>query len=364
MRTTRLHVLMADVVPEVCRVVVVPSASTLPELHQLLQSAVGWTDSHLHQFVVGDRRWGQPHQEWDDDQLDETQASLADLGPTFDYLYDFGDGWQHRVEVLGPGDDQPACVDGHGACPPEDCGGPPGYAELLEVLAEPAHPEHEHMTAWAGPRPAFDLAATDALVRRTSGVVPGSVRLLLDLLEGGVKLTPGGRLPRVVVRRAQELRPQWAWSTRPASTEEDLVPLFVLHALLRDVGLARLAKGMLRPTRAAGDDLEVVRRLRSAFPVGSFTRHVTVVVLYVLLRQGPQPREQLAEQAFGLLGPGWQAGGQPLTPGDVGRELSRLWALLTALELIEGESVWTAGASAQTLLGEASRMEVPAPPGT
>ena len=64
---------------------------------------------------------------------------LADLGAEFEYLYDFGDGWTHDVEVLGPGGSAPGCVDGHGACPPEDCGGPGGYAELLDVLADPAH---------------------------------------------------------------------------------------------------------------------------------------------------------------------------------------------------------------------------------
>lgn len=356
MRTVRLRITMSEVVPEVSRTVDVPAASTLPELHQLLQSALGWTDSHLHQFVVGDRRWGMPHLEWDDDQLDETGACLRDLGTSFVYLYDFGDGWEHTVEVLGSGGDQPGCIDGHGACPPEDCGGPGGYEELLAALADPAHPEHEHLTEWAGPPAEFHLAETDARVRRTVGVVPAGVRMLLELLDGGVRLTPGGRLPRVVVRRVQELRPGWAWSARWANSEDDLVPLLVLHALLREVGLARLAKGVLRPTKAAADDLEVVRRLRSAFREGTFMEHVTVIVLYVLLRQGPLPQPGLAGEVLSLLGPGWKADGWPVTRAHVAAELSHLWALLTALDLIEGEQVWKAGPSARTLLAETARL--------
>lgn len=70
---------------------------------------------------------------------------LSALPPRFDYLYDFGDGWTHDVEVLGPGGDAPGCVDGAGTCPPEDCGGPHGYAELLDALADRRHPEHQAM---------------------------------------------------------------------------------------------------------------------------------------------------------------------------------------------------------------------------
>lgn len=359
MRTTRLRVVMADVTPEVCRTLDVPAACTLPELHLLLQAALGWTDSHLHQFVVGDRRWGSPHQEWDDGQLDESRAGLRELGPRFDYLYDFGDGWEHTVEVLGSGGDEPGCVDGRGVCPPEDCGGPPGYEQLLEVLADPTHPEHEHLTAWAGPRPDVDLGETDALLRRAVGAVPDSVRLLLELLDGGVKLTAAGRLPRVVVRRVQELRPQWAWSPRLVSSEDDLVPLTALHALLREVGLARLAKGVLRPTKAAADDLEVVRRLRAAFPEGTFTQHVAQVLIYVLVRQGALPQPQLAEQVLALLGPGWRADGWPLTQGHVSAQLGQLWGQLTALDLIEGESVWKAGPAARTLLAGTAWLPAP-----
>ncbi len=114
-------------------------------------------------------------------------------------------------------------MDGYGACPPEDCGGPGGYAELLDALADPAHPDTKRMRGWVGDRlRPFDRAATDQRVRRVVGEVPESVRLLLDLVGDGIKLTPGGRLPRTVVRSMQQHRPRWYPLDRPAAIEDDL----------------------------------------------------------------------------------------------------------------------------------------------
>ena len=227
-KTTRLRVALCDVEPTVARVIDVPASATLPELHELLQAAIGWTDSHLHQFVTSEATYGMEipgGDVWPEDQRDETGALLVDLGARFEYLYDFGDGWTHDVEVLGPGGPAPGCVDGYGACPPEDCGGPGGYAELLDVLADPAHPEHEHMRGWVGNRlRPFDRTATDQRVRQVVGEVPESVRLLLDLAADGVRLTPGGRLPRTVVRSIQQHRPHWHPLGRPAATEDDCRP--------------------------------------------------------------------------------------------------------------------------------------------
>ena len=199
MKTTRLRVVLCDVEPPLARVIDVPSKATLPELHDLLQAAIGWTNSHLHQFVTPEATYGMEIPGGDvlpEDQRDETAAQLADLGDRFEYLYDFGDGWAHDVEVLGPGGGTPGCVDGDGACPPEDCGGPGGYAELLDTLADPRHPEHDEMRAWVGDRlRPFNLAATDQRVRRVVGEVPESVRLLIDLVGNGLKLTPGSACP-------------------------------------------------------------------------------------------------------------------------------------------------------------------------
>jgi hypothetical protein len=140
------------------------------------------------------------------------------------------------------------------------------------VITDPGHPEYDHLRTWAGSwLDRFDLAAADLLVQQTAGSVPAPVRLLIRLVADGVKLTPAGRLPRAFVRQVQEHYPGWALTDRPASLEEDLPPLAVLHDLLREVGLLRLRKGVLARTRVAVDDLVVIRRLRSWFaPDDSF----------------------------------------------------------------------------------------------
>ncbi len=214
----------------------------------MLRVALGWTDSHLHQFIAGGLRYGVPHVDDFDDERDEAAVRLADLPARFGYVYDFGDHWEHDVELLGRGGAEPGCVYGEGTCPPEDCGGSGGYAELLDVLANPNDDEHEHLRSWVGDRLAdFDQAATDLLVRQTVGAVPESVRLVLDLTDGGVRLTPGGRLPRAVVRQVQQQRPDWHLLDRPAQLEDDLPPLAALHDLLRSVGLLRLRHGVVYP---------------------------------------------------------------------------------------------------------------------
>ena len=362
MNTARLRVVLRDVEPAVARVIDVPASATLPELHELLQAAIGWTDSHLHQFVTPLATYGMeiPGQEvWPEDQRDETGARLADLGTEFEYLYDFGDGWTHDVEVLGPGGSAPGCVDGHGACPPEDCGGPGGYAELLDVLADPAHPEHEHMRSWVGDRlRPFDRAATDQWVRRVVGEVPESVRLLLDFAADGIKLTPGGRLPRTVVRSMQQHRPHWHPLGRPAATEDDLPPLGALHGLLRGVGLLRLRHGVLTPTRAAGDDLAIVRRLRSAFDAYTFATEITELTIGVLAAQGPLPLAELATQVHPLLGRGWQRDGQPINEDDVRMAIAQQSPIMKGLDLIDTANwhAWTIGAAALSLLPGATML--------
>ncbi|AEV71544.1 Plasmid pRiA4b ORF-3-like protein [Mycolicibacterium rhodesiae NBB3] len=362
MKTTRLQVTLRDVEPAVARVIDVPASATLPELHELLQAAIGWTDSHLHQFVKPQTTYGMeiPGADvWSEDQRDETGARLADLGTEFEYLYDFGDGWTHDIEVLGRGGAAPGCIDGHGACPPEDCGGPSGYAELLEVLADSAHREHERLRSWVGNRlRPFDRAAIDQGVRRIVGQVPESVRLLLGFVSDGVKLTSGGRLPRTVVRSMQGHRPDWHLLGRPAATEDDLPPVAALHGLLRSVGLLRLSRGVLTPTRAANDDLSIVRRLRSAFDPNTFGTEITELTIGVLAAHGPLPLAELAVRVHPLLGYGWQLDGQPLTEEDVRIAIARQYPLLTGLDLIDSADwrVWATGPAALSLLPRATML--------
>lgn len=354
MKTTRLRVTLLEVTPGVHRVIDVPAAITLDELHEVLQVALGWTDSHLHQFRTDSAVYAMPLDDWYDgeEETDERGVRLSSLPPRFAYLYDFGDGWTHDVEVLGSGGDAPACIDGEGACPPEDCGGPGGYAELLATLADPRHPEQGAMREWVGDRlRPFDQEAVDRRVRNAVGQVPESVRLLLDLLADGVNLTPGGRLPRVVVRAVQQQRPDWYPLGRPASIEEDLLPLAALHDILRHVGLLRLAKGVLRPTKAAGDEIETVRRLRTWFPPREFSTMVAERAVALVVGRGPLNTRELAAEVFPMLGNGWRRGSDPITVADVERELYRLEPQLAAVDMLATTwQTWTAGPSARSLL--------------
>jgi hypothetical protein len=354
---------MSEVEPTVVRVLDVPAGVLLPELHDILQVAIGWTDSHLHQFVAGDIRYGMPDIDGFnelDEERSETGVPLRSLPARFTYLYDFGDGWEHEVVVVGPGADRAGVVEGEGACPPEDVGGPRGYAAFLAVLADPTDPEHEHMRAWAESwRDTFDLATVDLLVQQTVGQVPATVRRLLSLVADGVKLTPGGRLPRVFVRQIQEQFPEWSFDARPASVEEDLPPLAALHGLLRDVGLLRLRKGVLAPTRIAGDDMAVIRRLRSWFgPEYGYESLLTTDTVALLAAEGPSKPQDMAARLLDLLGDRWVTGqGQRLDETRVRSDLYRLEPVLVGLDLISaGRGSWEAGPSARWLLPRATAL--------
>ena len=167
----RIKVTLKDVAPEVMRRLVVPLTLKLDRLHLTLQAAFGWTNSHLFAFQAGERNWGIPYP--DDDlghpPIDARKARLYDIieetgAKTIHYLYDFGDGWDHVIKLEKwfentPVDGLPFLLDATGRCPPEDVGGPPGYADYLEALSNPAHPEHEDMQRW-GPE-GFDPKVID-----------------------------------------------------------------------------------------------------------------------------------------------------------------------------------------------------------
>jgi len=171
----RLRVVLLGVKPPLWRRLYVPGNAALDWLHAVLQVALGWTNSHLHQFIVGDAFYSDTHHqlaEFEDDRkdLEERKFTLQQIAPSqkdvFGYEYDFGDCWEHEitVEQILPSDSAPAsiarCLGGARACPPEDCGGASGYDDLLEVLKKPKHPEHERMKEWLG-RP-FDPEEFDA----------------------------------------------------------------------------------------------------------------------------------------------------------------------------------------------------------
>jgi hypothetical protein len=227
-------------------------------------------------------------------------------------------------------------------------------------MADPHQREHEEFRTWAGSwNDGFDLDATDLLVRQTVGEVPAPVRLVLGLAADGVKLTPGGRLPRVFVREVQELYPSWNLSERPASIEEDLAPLAALHDLLRHVGLLRLHKGILGPTRAAAYDLEVIRRLKSWFsPDDGFVPILVGDALANLVVDGPCRPDELATRLLPLLGDRWVTSqGQGLDAGRIRQDLYGLQFILVGLDLIQSQKgTWTAGPSALWLLPRATAL--------
>lgn len=156
-KVVSLKLTLRDTKPPVWRRLLVPGETTLADLHRAIQAAMGWEDYHLHTFDIAGRQYGDPRAV--DDVADETRVTLNGLiksGVTrFAYIYDFGDNWDHAlviekslpaVEALS----RPVCTAGKRKCPPEDCGGPWGYRELLEALADPAHPEHAERREWLG----------------------------------------------------------------------------------------------------------------------------------------------------------------------------------------------------------------------
>lgn len=170
----RLKVTLDDVQPSVVRRIEVPLAIRLDRLHAVLQAALGWTNSHLWEIRAGETGWGIPDRDWGDGPNDAAKATLieviADTGTKrLTYLYDFGDGWGHRIDIerivpAEPGVLYPRLLEAAGRCPPEDVGGPPGYQEFLEALADRHHERHDEMTTWLGTEfdpHVVDVAAID-----------------------------------------------------------------------------------------------------------------------------------------------------------------------------------------------------------
>lgn len=164
----RLKITLAESMPPIWREVLIPGGVHLGALHEVIQAAMGWMNCHLHEFVAGGEwvyqqvsggvRYGDKQYDEDNVQKDEENFAVAELlrnpGDEIAYVYDYGDNWTHRVtleEILPSapeGTRIPCCLGGKRACPPEDCGGIYGYEELLAVLADPAHEEHEGMKEW------------------------------------------------------------------------------------------------------------------------------------------------------------------------------------------------------------------------
>jgi len=154
-----LKITLVDTKPPVWRRFSVPVEITLDRLHDVIQIVMGWEDRHLHLFTIEGQTYSEdPEEEWEGEE--ERHHRLCDLvtsAPTqFEYKYDMGDGWQHKVEVerispVGKGYVAATkCLAGKRRCPPEDVGGTPGYADFVKACKDPKHPEHKRHLQWVG----------------------------------------------------------------------------------------------------------------------------------------------------------------------------------------------------------------------
>ena len=157
----QLKITLLGAEPPIWRRLLVPAGFTLERLHYVLQVAMGWADGHLHEFFIDQERYGTPDladSAGFDPVSSERKAKLSKVlgtGSKALYTYDFGDGWEHTIVLekvlpMDPGHPYPFCTGGERRCPPEDCGGIPGFYNLLEAIGDPKHEEYEEMRDWVG----------------------------------------------------------------------------------------------------------------------------------------------------------------------------------------------------------------------
>lgn len=262
-RGFRVRLELLDASPPVWRRLELPGSLTLPRVHDVIQAAMGWTDSHLHRFRTGrgyaspyfvthfDMSEGEDGVLEDDVRLDQVVAAKGDK---LWYEYDFGDGWQHVMRVEAVLDEAPPtarCTDGQLACPPEDCGGIGGYEEIArwvrsgyrDDLLPMGFENAEHGHGWVGDwhPDDFDLAAADAAVSAAVAEPVAVTGELAELAEGLER--SGVRLLRTVLARAGSYEPAEV-------TDDDAVRLTETYRLFLQMvgdGVALTSAGYLRP---------------------------------------------------------------------------------------------------------------------
>ena len=175
----QIKVTLIETDPPIWRRLLVPADLTLAQLHGVLQIAMGWDDSHLHEFEIGGQRFGEagPMEQFSSGPLTRSERTtrlfqvLSTPRIKTVYTYDFGDGWEHRIVVekrLAPeaGRTYPVCVAGERHCPPEDCGGIPGFYNLMEAIADPKQERHDELLDWLGDGFAPEAFSVDEVNRR------------------------------------------------------------------------------------------------------------------------------------------------------------------------------------------------------
>ena len=187
-----MKITLEEVKPAVTRKLIISTRHSLDELHDIIQTAMGWQDCHMHAFQIPGTResFGNTSMsgggEDMEDEEDISIRELLDRGVTkLRYTYDFGDDWHHTITFgkaadATPGKTYPLCTAGQGACPPEDYGGPWGYAEKLSVLADPTHEDYEETREWMGPfvmPDHFSVDEVNALLRPNKHIPVKSTKM-------------------------------------------------------------------------------------------------------------------------------------------------------------------------------------------
>ena len=188
----QLKITLQQIQPPIWRRVLVPSDTSLEFLHQIIQAVMPWQDYHLHHFRKGETFYGPPFPDLYDSDLDYVDSRLTPLdsvltqvGDSILYEYDFGDSWWHEITLekilkRKRGAVYPVCIGGARACPPEDCGGVPGYYLMLEALSDPNHEEYESYEIWSNhfQPEIFDLEQANARLRLLITESQGLMRLI------------------------------------------------------------------------------------------------------------------------------------------------------------------------------------------
>jgi hypothetical protein len=159
----QIQISLKNITPKIWRRILVPADLPMADLHKIIQTTMGWENGHLHQFIKDRKLYSVKNPDddmWEDSvNFEYKNMVVSDFlkkeKDKIDYEYDFGDGWLHEVllEKILPVNTlvkYPIVTGGKRTCPPEDCGGPWGYANLLEIISQPGHGEYDDMLEWLG----------------------------------------------------------------------------------------------------------------------------------------------------------------------------------------------------------------------
>ncbi len=154
----KLRIKIPDIEPEIWREILIENDITFKKLHEIIQLSFGWTNSHLYNFDVNGILFSIPDKEFKNNDLDaknKITEFLIEEGQKAHYTYDFGDNWEHEIEIVDvlkkeKGIRYPKCLDGKRNGPPEDCGGIPGYEDVIDALTSKDKSEYEDLLEWLG----------------------------------------------------------------------------------------------------------------------------------------------------------------------------------------------------------------------